>query len=71
MQDRVGQVWEVQMFGVNVFGAQAALVYVVRSTLESGMHRLLVLDGGLTGWQAGQLKTLGELVEGMGARRIA
>ncbi len=71
MQDRVGQLWEVQMFGASAFGSQAALVYVVRSTPESGMHRLLVIDGGRTGWREGELRTMGELVDGIGARRLA
>lgn len=59
------------MFAPSRVGAECALVYVVASSFEDGMHRLLVLDGGVTGWRAGQLRTYGEMQEGFGGKRLA
>ena len=71
MKNRVGELWELNMFAPSLMGAQAALVYVISSDLAEGMHRLLVIDGGVTGWLAGQLRTYGELQDGFGGKRVA
>jgi len=74
MQDRVGEVWAVTMFAAGSLEPQAAIAVVVRTSLENGVHRLLVLDGGATGWSAGELRTHGELQEypgDFGSKRIA
>ena len=71
MQDRFGQLWELSMYTVSLPGAQKVVALVVASNLAEGMHRLLVIDAGPTSWRAGQLRTMGELVDGMGARRLA
>ncbi len=63
MQDRMGQLWELQMYTRGSLGTQGVLVLVIRSDLDDGMHRVLVIDGGTTGWRDGQLRMLGELVE--------
>lgn len=75
MQDRVGQVWATGVLvGCPELGVVPAIVLVVSSDLGEGMHRLLVLESGTTGWPAGRLKTRGELVEwpgSIGDKRIA
>ena len=63
------------MFAASVFGQVNCLVLVVGSNLEEGMHRLLVIEPGMSGWKAGELRTHGELLEwpnsSIGPKRIA